>query len=112
MSQGLHLVEEQDGKHYTAPSYVLRHIPTHFWEDLGVYPEDEHHKEDGVRVSEVQLGTPPAYYTLCITTNSDSTVNVELSHESNDQYLLFAQYLVDANELHAVLHSLKERFSN
>lgn len=106
MCQGATEVEEHNGEVLSASEFVMKHIPTYTWENLGVYPTDEERVSDGIVVDEVFLWNYPIPLTLSIKPNDDMTVNVEVFRQG-EQEAVYGRYLQDANDLKDILNALQ-----
>lgn len=106
MCQGATEVEEPDGEVLSASEFVMKHVPPHAWEKLGVFPTEEERVADGVVVREVFLWNRPQPFILSIKPNEDRTVNVEVFQEGNDQ-ALYGRYLQHTRSLGDILEALQ-----
>lgn len=106
MCKGVTHVEEKNGEVLPAADFVLKHVPTYAWEELGVFPTEDERVRDGVVVDSVYLWGHERPFTLAIKPNENGTVNVEVFPRGKEG-AVFARYLQDADTLKDVLKVLQ-----
>lgn len=105
--------QDEFGNEIPAADFIMRHTSTHVWEQLGVYPQAQDHSEDGIYMREVELA-PDLMQSFKISVNkTDSTFNVEVFKDANEQHnLVYSKYLIPVERLNHELITMQEAFNN